>query len=77
MKKTILFLLLLACIAGSSSKAQDVIRLQECNNPDIKRQADSLKQIYTRDGFQVVRETSIAMESEYEMPIVAPLTQGS
>src|SRR5688572_5611352 len=77
MKKTILFLLLLTCIAGYSSHAQDVIRVKECNNPDIIRQADSLKQIYTRDGFQVVRETSIAMESEYEMPIVAPLQQGS
>ncbi|HEY0042605.1 MAG TPA: hypothetical protein VGB71_18150 [Flavisolibacter sp.] len=76
MKKT-LFLLLFAFITGSSFFAQDVIRLQECNNPDIKRQADSLKQLYARDGFQVIRETSIAMESEYEMPVVAPLQQGS
>ena len=76
MKKT-LFLLLFAFITSSSFFAQDVIRLQECNNPDIKRQADSLKQLYARDGFQVIRETSIAMESEYEMPVVAPLQQGS
>ena len=57
--------------------AQDVIRLQECNNADIKRQADSLKQLYGRDGFQVVKEASITMESEYEMPVVVPLTQGT
>ncbi len=76
MKKT-LFLLIFAFVTGSSVFAQDVIRLQECNNPDIKRQADSLKQLYARDVFQVIRETSIAMENEYEMPVVAPLQQGS
>lgn len=78
MKKIlILAIFFLTLLAGSSLQAQDVIRLQQCNNPDIKRQADSLKQIYARDGFQVIKETSMAMESEYEMPIVAPLQQGS
>lgn len=51
--------------------------MQECNNPDIRRQADSLKQLYARDGFQVIKEASIAMQSEYEMPVVVPLQQGS
>jgi hypothetical protein len=77
--KQLYFLLLfsLFLFAGSSIKAQDVIRLQECNNPSIRHQADSLKQLYGRDGFQVVKEASIAMESEYEMPVVVPLQQGS
>lgn len=78
MKKTTLLTFLLLLFAGFCSvQAQDVIRFQECNNPDIKRQADSLKQVYGRDGFQVVKEASIAMESEYEMPVVVPLQQGS
>lgn len=80
MKRTpLLFLLaLFIFIAVSSVKAQNnVIRAQECNNPTIKQQADSLKQLYARDGFQVVREASMAMESEYEMPVVVPLQQGS
>jgi hypothetical protein len=68
------FFFFIGCL---SVHAQDVIRLQECNNPAIKQQADSLKRIYLNDGFQVVREASIAMESEYEMPVVAPLQQGS
>jgi len=67
-------LILLACTPAFS---QGVIRVQECNNPDIRRQADSLKQLYARDGFQVVKEASIAMESEYEMPVVVPLQEGS
>jgi hypothetical protein len=64
-------------LAAHSLNAQDVIRLQECNNPAIRHQADSLKQLYARDGFQVLKEASITMESEYEMPVVVPLQQGS
>lgn len=57
--------------------AQDVIRLQECNNPGIQLQVDSLKKLYAKDGFVVLKEASITMESEYEMPVIVPLTQGS
>jgi hypothetical protein len=77
MKIKFLFFLLTLVFAISAVQAQNVIRLQECNNLSIKQQADSLKQVYARDGFQVVKEASMAMESEYEMPVVAPLQQGS
>lgn len=77
MKKYVYLFLAYIFLASSSAFSQGVIRLQECNNADIMRQADSLKQLYGRDGFQVIKETSIAMESEYEMPVVAPLQQGS
>ncbi len=30
-----------------------------------------------KNGFIVVKEASMAMESEYEMPVIVPLTQGS
>lgn len=78
MKRLYYFILFFFCLkAAPVSAQQDVIRLQECNNLSIKQQADSLRQLYARDGFQVVREASIAMESEYEMPVVVPLQQGS
>lgn len=77
MIKTLFFATLLALLAASSAISQDVIRLQDCSNQSIKQQADSLKQLYARDGFQVIKEASITMESEYEMPVVAPLQQGS
>lgn len=70
----ILYTLLLLC---TSSFSQEVIRVQECNNPGIKQQVDSLKALYAKDGFIVFREASIAMESEYEMPVIVPLQQGS
>jgi hypothetical protein len=40
-------------------------------------QADSVKQELAKQGFVVVKEASMEMESEYEMPVIVPLTQGS
>ena len=76
MKKLCLsVILILSAFTGVFS--QDVIRLQQCKNDDIQRQVDSLKQLYVKDGFAVLKEASIAMESEYEMPVIVPLQQGS
>ncbi|HZH37543.1 MAG TPA: hypothetical protein VEX65_09720 [Flavisolibacter sp.] len=66
----------IALLFSFSLQAQDVIRQHECNNTDIKHQADSLRQLYARDGFQVIKEASISIESEYEMPVVVPMQQG-
>lgn len=74
--KTPLLLILFSLLAGGAF-AQDVIRIQECNNPGIRLQVDSLKQLYAKDGFVVLKEASITMESEYEMPVIVPLQQGS
>ena len=78
MKKLFLLLAVALC-AGISSYAQDdnVIRVKECSNNDILKQVDSLKQLYAKDGFSVIKEASISMESEYEMPVIVPLTSGS
>lgn len=76
MKRLFLFVAA-CCLLQLSSQAQDVIRIQECNNPGIRAQVDSLKQLYAKDGFTVLKEASITMESEYEMPVVVPLTQGT
>ena len=70
----ILSALLFICF---SSFSQEVIRVKECDSPTIKAQVDSLKNLYTKDGFIVLTEASITMESEYEMPVVVPLQQGT
>lgn len=75
MKRTSLFLLSLTLFLFCS--AQDVIRLQSCQNDMISKQVDSLKALYGHDGFELLKEASITMESEFEMPVVVPLTQGS
>ena len=74
MKKLFIFSILsLFCVA---LRAQD-IRLQTCQNDLINRQVDSLKTLYAAQGFSLLKEASISMESEYEMPVVMPLTQGA
>jgi len=62
---------------SATSFSQDVIRLQSCSNDMIQKEVDSLKNIYTNDGYVLLKEASIMMESEFEMPVVVPLTQGS
>lgn len=72
------FLLFAATLLLSSiSRSQEVIRMQSCSNELINHQVDSLKSLYANDGFVLLKEASINMESEYEMPVVIPLNQGS
>lgn len=76
MKKiTILLSALFLCVMTSFS--QDVIRLQSCQDDLISKQVDSLKNYYGKDGYVLLKEASISMESEFEMPVIVPLTQGS
>ena len=75
MRKPYLILSTLLFISFSSF-SQEVIRVQDCNSPSIKTQVDSLKSLYAKDGFTVLKEASITMESEYEMPVIVPLRQG-
>ncbi len=77
MKSQILLTLLFAVLLGSSTQAQDVIRQKPCTLESILHQADSIKAGLASQGFMVVKEASVTMESEYEMPIIVPLTEGS
>lgn len=76
MKKTITSLALVLLVTVTSF-SQDVIRLQSCSNDMISKQVDSLKNLYGNDGYVLLKEASISMESEFEMPVIVPLTQGS
>lgn len=65
------------CFFAQGIKAQDVIRQAPCSSPSISQQADSIKSLLAQQGFIVVKEASMQMESEYEMPVIVPLTEGS
>ena len=75
MNKLFPLILLLFCFQKASF-AQD-IKLQSCKDDLITHQADSLKSLYGKDGFALLKEASITMESEYEMPVIVPLTAGT
>lgn len=79
MKNPFLIISLTGCLLlGKQATAQsDVIRQQPCSSVSIQHQADSIKDDLAKQGFIVVKEASMQMESEYEMPVIVPLTQGS
>lgn len=59
------------------ASAQDVIRQRSCTNQSISLQVDSLKKSFEQSGFMVLKEASMTMESEFEMPVIVPMTQGA
>ena len=64
-------------LLGLNGAAQNVIRQQPCMSPAILLQVDSMKILLEKQGFMVVKEASMQMVSEYEMPVIVPLTEGS
>lgn len=60
-----------------SQKKGEVIRQQACDISKIAHQIDSVKQLYQSQGFLTVREASMGMESEYEMPVIVPFNEGT
>jgi hypothetical protein len=77
MKKPNLFIALSLLLFSTTISAQDVIRVEACSDSFISKQVDSIKAVYSKDGFVMLKEASITMQSEYEMPVIVPLTQGS
>ena len=77
MKKYTVLILAFLFITSAYSYSQGVILQQSCEDNFINKQVDSLKQLYSKDGYVLLKEASIAMESEFEMPVIVPLTQGS
>lgn len=61
----------------SFAQKDNVIRISPCDNGSIQKQADSVKQLLANGGFSVLREASITMESEYEIPIIVPMNEGT
>jgi hypothetical protein len=76
LKKPFLILALLLAFSPLA-KAQEVIKQSSCFNAALKAQSDSIKEEMASQGFVLVREASMTMESGYEMPVIVPLTQGT
>lgn len=59
------------------AKAQEFVNQFSYTDSTLKFQADSIKQEMSSQGFIVVKEALVQMESGYEMPVIVPLTQGT
>jgi|SRR5689334_25212391 len=71
------FTLMLFISLAVAGQKDDVIRLQPCSDSLIMHEVDSLKDFYFKNGFTLLKETTIAMESQFELPVIVPLTEGS
>jgi hypothetical protein len=72
MKPFFSLIALLACIQLCAQPTRP-----GCKNDDIARQVDSIKAVAAKEGFALAKEAAIAMESQYEMPIMLPLNEGA
>ena len=76
-----LFACVIACFCLLFSpvlRAQgDVIKLQNCEGNPYQNAVDSIKKVSTEQGYVLLREASVQMESEYELPVVLPMTAGT
>jgi hypothetical protein len=68
--------LLLISLAITAQK-DDVIRLQPCSDSLIMHEIDSLKNLYASDGFALLKEATITMQSAFELPVIVPLNEGN
>ena len=75
--KTYLLFPIIFLFAQYNVFGQEVIKQVSCYDSTLKKEADSLKASFYKQGFVVVREATMMMESEYEMPVIVPLTEGS
>ncbi|MES2429643.1 MAG: hypothetical protein V4556_01825 [Bacteroidota bacterium] len=70
-------LLLLFLLTTTGVYSQSVIKQTACSDLNILKQADSVKAELFKQGFVLVKENTMLMESEYEMPIIVPLNAGT
>ena len=57
--------------------AQHMPKQIACDNISILKQVDSLKKDFEKQGFILAKEASMSMESDYEIPVIVPLRQGT
>lgn len=69
--------LILLAFPSTPAMSQQVIRQQSCDVSIYQQQIDSLKTLFANNGFALIREASMTMESEYEMPIILQMAEGS
>lgn len=75
-RNSLSFLILIMTFCQQAN-GQEKIEQVSYFDSTFKRQADSLKDGLTRQGFIMVKKASITMESEFEMPVIVPLIEGN
>jgi hypothetical protein len=77
-KLTFILTVAFAMLLGLESFAQPMATNKAAfDNPAIMVQVDSLKKEFEKQGFVLARESGMNMESEYEIPVILPLKEGT
>ena len=75
---SVLFLAMISTFLAFKTSAQTYVKqVVNYEVSPIMSQVDSLKKAYSQQGFIVVKEAPMAMESEYEIPVIVPLKEGT
>lgn len=69
-------LLLNLSIWGFQGYSQTSVRKLACSDLSMIHQADSIKEAFSTQGYIVVKEASMNMQSENEIPVIVPLSEG-
>lgn len=72
-----LFISMLLISLVINAQKDDVIRSQPCNDSLIMHEVDSLKNFYSNNGFVLLKEATITMQSQFELPVIVPLNEGN
>jgi hypothetical protein len=76
--KLSLALLCLTTMLQQSAYAQPMLTsIAPVYNVSMMQKADSIKKIYEKDGFELLREAEISMTSQYEKPVIVSLKEGT
>ncbi len=75
--KNHLFLAFAFILFSLNVSAQQRLAQPVCDDNIMLAQADSIKAALVLQGFTVIKEAAVPMESQYEMPVIVPLIQGS
>jgi hypothetical protein len=75
--KKLLVLLSFAMSIAIYVKAQTNLNYIYKATRNLQTQADSIKLLFKQQGFSTIKEKAIVMESQYEFPVVLPLTEGT
>jgi hypothetical protein len=79
-KKHLIIPILAMAFSLSTNKAHSqplVTQVASFETSPIMLQVDSLKKEFEKQGFVLLKEANMAMESEYEIPVIVPLKEGT
>lgn len=71
-----LALILITVLLTATARAQGAARPAGDLDPTINRQADSLRKLYMANGYILMKENAVNMESQFEFPVLMQLQAG-